>query len=133
LPGGAGTLVYNHNAGSLGAHCPHHRPCRMNRALHANGSRQAPGRPVGQLIAWLRDAHNHASKALHVAARKGDGQAVTWQIAMHAEIGPVLSQDSMPFWHWKGPSEPGNETSPSVCPVSSEGPDSHIRHDVSII
>jgi len=45
--------------------------------LQGKANRSAQGRPVGQLIACLRDAHRHATKADHMATRRDDVNVVT--------------------------------------------------------
>lgn len=78
-----GQLVYNHNSGSIDAHCARHKvgatKCHMNRTLRASetsGSRLAQGRPLGLLVAWLWGGC-HADcreKKQHADLRTGKGE-----------------------------------------------------------
>jgi hypothetical protein len=77
LPGGLGHIVWNHDARSLDGHCPHHKNCRMNRTVNPSVSKPAQGRPLGQIIAWLRDGPNHTSKAAHDATKRREA-VVSW-------------------------------------------------------
>lgn len=72
LPDGLGKLVYNHDAGSLDAHCTLHKQCRMNRSLSSSSSRASQGRPVGSLVAWLRVGNLFDSKSTHAGAKKDE-------------------------------------------------------------
>ena len=70
---GYGELVYNERDLSLGAHCgcANHVLCRLNRTVVAGGaSRPAQGRPIGQLVAWLRAGAAYETRGDHFAARR---------------------------------------------------------------
>lgn len=68
---GMGKLVFDEVARSFGAHCSLHPTCRVNRVVAK--------RPIGYLVAWLRDGTRHTSRAGHFAARmeRADGQALS--------------------------------------------------------
>ena len=63
-----GELRYNSNTNTIRAFCTclaHSQPCSKQRSLVA-GKRKGQGRPIGYLVAWLRDQDSHASKEEHV-------------------------------------------------------------------
>ena len=65
---GYGELRYNSNTNTVRAFCScaaHAQPCSKQRTL-LGGKRQGQGRPLGYLVAWLRDQDNHTSKDEHV-------------------------------------------------------------------
>lgn len=76
---GFGWLVHDDRLASFNAHCTEHGyvRCRFNKTLLA-GRREAQGRPIGQLLQWLRDAPNHTSKESHFAAKRRDDETKTW-------------------------------------------------------
>ncbi len=74
-----GFILYNAKANSLDAHCLRHKGnptlhCVVNRTV-AEGRKQAQGRPLGFLVAWLRCAcrfeHGPAGRDHHFLARLG--------------------------------------------------------------
>jgi hypothetical protein len=74
-----GYLMYDHTKNCLAAHCrdPRHKqPCRLTRTLNG-GSKAAAGRPLGQLLAWLRVGPAYDTKELHFEVRRKD-HILTW-------------------------------------------------------
>jgi hypothetical protein len=65
IPEDVGVIVYDARHNSLGAHCPHHETCRMNRTCEGSTSREYQGRPLGQLVAWLLLGAGVATKQEH--------------------------------------------------------------------
>ena len=61
-----GELRYNPNTHTFRAHCHHpkHMNCSKQRTLRS-GKRAGQGRPVGLLVAWLRDQANHDCHTSH--------------------------------------------------------------------
>lgn len=78
LPDNQGVLVFDHHSNSLGAHCPRHRLCRMNRTLNQSVARPGQGRPLGQLIAWLLAAPACATKPDHDRAKTRDAETMSY-------------------------------------------------------
>ena len=63
-----GELRYNSNTQTFRAFCScanHVQPCSKQRKL-LSGPRPGQGRPVGYLVAWLRDQNKHPDKDSHV-------------------------------------------------------------------
>jgi hypothetical protein len=68
FPDDFGKIVHNKIRNSLDAHCPAHRECRINRTRERNDARPYQGRPVGQLVAWLRAKDMFANASDHKKA-----------------------------------------------------------------
>jgi hypothetical protein len=83
LPGGLGHIIWNHDARSLDGHCPLHKNCRMNRTVNSSSGKPGQGRPMGQIIAWLRDGPNHTSAAAHGATKRSE-VVVSWPLRVAA-------------------------------------------------
>ena len=92
-----GTIVYDVAAGNLTAYCRcNHGMCRLSRVLWK--------RPIGFLVAWLLDGHNHATQEQHRAAKRavGEGEAMDFQHRQGArelvrglpDLGPLLLLES---------------------------------------
>ena len=64
--GGDGFLRYNITGNYMRAQCPMHDDCFRRRVLYAG--RLGQGRPIGSLVAWLKDAGSHSNKSSHVKA-----------------------------------------------------------------
>ena len=60
-PGLRGTFVMNNSTFSLGAHCRHHRNCRINKVLRKQ--------PLAYLYTWLSIGHEFTSARAHKDAR----------------------------------------------------------------
>ena len=60
-----GDIRYN-SKGFFRCHCYTHASCRRQR--QSTPGRHGAGRPIGLLIAWLREADQYSSQADHVAA-----------------------------------------------------------------
>ncbi len=110
-----GDLVYDARMNSFAAHCrsPGHGLCRVNRTCNGSDTKQAQGRPVGFLAAWLLVGDMYPDRASHLAASRDEIRLCPdtrlrgreWVGTSHAET---------PFLRRNGPAARASGSSPSA-------------------
>ena len=109
LPGLNGDIRYNER-GFFRCHCyGHGAACRRQR--QAKSGRHGAGRPLGHLLAWLREAGDHSSQQEHVAS-----YAPSKEDRMSARTWFVSLAGSQEFLDLERPKQPGEGDEPAYVP-----------------
>lgn len=109
LPGLNGDIRFNEK-GFFRCHCyDHGTACRRQR--QATSGRHGAGRPIGHLVAWLRQAREHRDQSDHVAA-----YAPSKEERMSARTWFVSLAGSQEFLDLERPKQGGEGDEPAYVP-----------------
>ena len=110
-----GTIRYNPRSQTYTAFCSAHgEGCKRNRTCKAPSSRSSrpgQGRPLGQLLAWLKDGKNFSDAEQHV---HGSTAHLDYESRRAARIGFLALEGAAHFARHERAKEPGESDEPRV-------------------